>query len=138
MPYKSLKNKKEYNKAYRLRHPNKSIGPLYETYRQGAEKRKLSFNLPFRVFQDLIGSDCFYCGAKAFRERSSCDLYPGSSKMVRWNGIDRVENNVGYELGNCVACCSRCNRMKMDMSIGDFFIQISRIYRFRVESDRNS
>ena len=138
MPYKNPEDKRLNNLNYRVRHRrNQSLEDLYKTYCQGAEKRGLSFNLSFHVARGLFGGDCFYCGASAFRERSSRDVWPEFSKKVRWNGIDRVDNGAGYELGNCVSCCSRCNRMKMDMSIGDFFIHISRIYHFCIDNHRN-
>ena len=37
-----------------------------------------------------------------------------------YNGIDRVDNIKGYDLDNCVTCCSLCNWMKRDLTIKEF------------------
>jgi hypothetical protein len=37
-----------------------------------------------------------------------------------FNGIDRVDNSKGYILGNCVPCCSWCNRAKADGTLAKF------------------
>jgi 5-methylcytosine-specific restriction endonuclease McrA len=29
-------------------------------------------------------------------------------------GIDRVDNSIGYTPDNCVPCCTQCNRIKLD------------------------
>ena len=36
------------------------------------------------------------------------------------NGIDRVDNNKGYELDNIVPCCQWCNRAKKNRSVDEF------------------
>ena len=36
------------------------------------------------------------------------------------NGIDRVNNEIGYKLDNCKPCCKHCNYVKGDLSIEDF------------------
>ena len=44
-----------------------------------------------------------------------------------YNGIDRKDNNLGYEKANCVPCCKRCNQMKNDMTMDEFINQIINI-----------
>ena len=47
---------------------------------------------------------------------------------VFYNGIDRVDNNRGYEIENVVPCCTSCNSAKMDLSKEDFLCRIKRCY----------
>lgn len=49
------------------------------------------------------------------------------------NGIDRIDSTKGYSADNCVPCCSKCNRMKLDHSIEDFKNHISKIYNHFVK-----
>ena len=43
------------------------------------------------------------------------------------NGVDRVNNDLGYTIENSVTCCSLCNYMKRGMSLSDFIIHINKI-----------
>lgn len=52
----------------------------------------------------------------------------GAIPSFVYNGIDRVDNSVGYVLSNCVPCCSTCNRMKGTMSSEEFKEKIKLIY----------
>lgn len=49
------------------------------------------------------------------------------SKLFR-NGIDRVDNSLGYILSNVVSCCKICNYMKKDLSEQEFQDQCERVY----------
>ena len=40
-------------------------------------------------------------------------------------GIDRVVNSHGYFQGNCVSCCTRCNRMKSTHSRENFLSRMA-------------
>ena len=46
-----------------------------------------------------------------------------------YNGIDRLDNKLGYEEENCVPCCYLCNRMKWSITEKDFLAQISKIFK---------
>jgi len=37
-----------------------------------------------------------------------------------WNGVDRVDNNIGYTLENCVPCNGVVNKAKLTMSKEQF------------------
>ena len=37
-----------------------------------------------------------------------------------YNGIDRVDNKIGYTLKNCVTCCKYCNNAKKDNDVDEF------------------
>jgi hypothetical protein len=41
-------------------------------------------------------------------------------KDFRYNGIDRIHNDIGYVEYNCVPCCIICNRAKNSMPYEDF------------------
>jgi hypothetical protein len=74
----------------------------YNKYKTRATKKQLEFALSMDEFDSLCASDCEYCA------RSSI----GTNR----NGVDRVDNAIGYVDGNCVACCTECNHTKRDLS----------------------
>ena len=41
--------------------------------------------------------------------------YCGDTLPLLGHGLDRKDNNLGYTAGNCVACCSWCNRLKSSL-----------------------
>lgn len=79
------------------------------------------FELTLEEFSKLVHDNCAYCGAPP--EKNS-EFYQGlrrkSTEDVPVNGIDRIDSNLGYVVGNCVPCCSYCNRMKSDLSFNEF------------------
>lgn len=58
-------------------------------------------DLTFKQFCSLVeGTDCHYCG--------------GQLPALSGHGLDRKDNSKGYEVGNVVPCCTRCNLTKGD------------------------
>ena len=72
--------------------------PSYKTYSKSANSRNLIFELSEAEFSEIVKQPCYLCGA------------------LKNNGIDRFENEKGYLLKNCKACCGHCNLMKKDRS----------------------
>jgi hypothetical protein len=84
---------------------------LASTYIRGALDRDLDFRLTPDQFAKLVEGDCHYCGAKPrYKAADRCET----------NGIDRSDSKIGYELDNCVSCCTTCNLAKRDMRLDDF------------------
>lgn len=102
---------------------NLALNYFIRTYIIGARDRNLDFLLTREEFQTLIDQDCFYCGAKPVLrkvgDRLKHDIYA--------NGIDRVDNKVGYTLDNCVPCCKICNKAKLDFSQEEFISMCQRV-----------
>lgn len=99
---------------------------LLKSYRISAKNRNLQFLLSKDTFRELTKTNCFYCGANpsAIRRAQKQTL---NGEYV-YNGIDRVDNSIGYVDGNVVACCKNCNYAKRQMGIGEFLTHIKRIY----------
>lgn len=93
------------------RKPNNgaAIKKLFNRYLFGAQTRNLSFNLTEQQVYNLSQQNCYYCGI----EPSS--LVKTAGGQIKINGIDRVDNDKGYAIENCVACCSKCNYNKHDV-----------------------
>ena len=81
---------------------------LFSRYGKDAERRGLSFNLSVERFAELTASNCFYCDRKP---ASSLKAAHGYGAYI-YNGIDRVDNSLGYTVENCVPCCKNCNAIK--------------------------
>ena len=112
---------KEYNKAYRKekkeaiaerkkahyeahkgdyaeRHKAYSRTPKgkFVKIKQKAKKRNINFSLSFDLYESqLWGKPCHYCGCE-----------------IEATGLDRKDNDKGYEVGNVVPCCLPCNNKK--------------------------
>ncbi len=94
-------------------------------YRGSARRRGLAFELTKEEFARMTKENCWYCGAQP--SQVARDGSAQTKSIYLYNGIDRVDNKVGYILGNCVPCCSMCNRMKSVYHCEDFIAQIRRI-----------
>jgi hypothetical protein len=101
---------------------------LYATYRFQAEKRNLEFSLTKEDFARLTSGDCFYCGDAPKQTIQS------KNGVYIYNGIDRLENDLGYVNHNSVSCCGPCNLMKRMMSIQDFVARCQRIVAHQEKS----
>jgi hypothetical protein len=91
-------------------------------YVQSARRRKLEWALTEAQFSEITSSVCWYCGDAPAQERNK---YPGA----RFNGIDRVDNAIGYIVGNVVACCGQCNRAKHVNTAEQFLAMARRIVK---------
>ncbi len=102
---------------------------LLRTYKKGALNRKYIFDLEESDFRKLTSSDCRYCGSEPKQI-----VYAGRKKdekyCYKYNGIDRINNDIGYHIDNCIPCCSKCNTMKMDLEQNFFIEHIESIYNF--------
>jgi hypothetical protein len=88
----------------------------YDQYSRGAAARGYEWGLTTQQFGSIVNSPCIYCGAPPEERPSRWKKAP----ITRSSGIDRVDNNQGYVVGNVVPCCTRCNIMKRDHSMMDF------------------
>ena len=46
-----------------------------------------------------------------------------------YNGVDRIDNNSGYDIDNCAPCCHQCNWAKKNLTKADFLNWIERVYK---------
>lgn len=81
-----------------------------------AKSKGLLLSITKFDFVELTKKRCFYCG--------------GRSSDRGYVGLDRVNSLLGYVLENVVPCCRRCNTMKNDMSISEWFDRMERIMKF--------
>lgn len=113
-------------------HPNTAVAAnqKYAAYVKAAEKRNLSFELTREEFECLILQNCHYCGQEPNQRKKQAH-----NGVPFYNGVDRVDNDLGYMTNNCVPCCRLCNRIKMDLSREGFFAQIRKIIAYQRERD---
>jgi len=103
------------------------ITSVLYNYKKHASTRGLAFKLTRDEFIELIHSPCFYCGevdSNNWINKRTGEQYP-------YNGIDRIDNSIGYEEGNVVPCCSMCNWSKRDMPGEDFIKWAKRLAAYQ-------
>ena len=85
----------------------------YASYRSRAEKKELEFALSKDDYKTITEQDCYLCGKK--------------STETNTNGIDRMDNAIGYTIENSKACCKECNHMKNSYALEDLLAKIDSI-----------
>lgn len=98
-------------------------------YKRAAIYRGLSWDLSPEEFKNIVSKPCYYCGAAPV-QKNHLKRYMRVETPVFLNGIDRIDSNLGYNIENCVPCCEKCNRMKLDYSKEEFLNHIEKIYKF--------
>jgi hypothetical protein len=98
----------EKNRAIALRnHYRKTTNPKtrLRLIKSGATKRGLEFNISLEWYlENGWKKKCYYCG--------------GDTQ----DGLDRIDNSVGYIENNLVPCCINCNRAKATITQKDFLL----------------
>ncbi len=100
-------------------------------YKQKARTRGLSFDLSDDEWINLTQQNCYYCGAHPGNVKRN-ESNPAYGDFV-YNGLGRVNNNIGYTPSNVVTCCRTCNRAKADMEMEDFLKWIADLCQTRNE-----
>ena len=90
----------------------------YNHYNLCAVKRKKEFEINKEQFEAIISNDCYVCGKQNSENHQ--------------NGIDRIDNNIGYFFENCAACCGECNVMKKAYSFEFVLEKMLDIYNLHV------
>lgn len=116
---KSIQNQNRFKTSPEARERRKLYGKSnkgkFSQYRHDAERRDYEFCLTYEQFIELLDKECHYCSTTPSR------------------GIDRVNNKQGYIIENCVPCCGKCNIMKRDSSLEEFYSHIEKIYQKKIK-----
>ena len=107
--YQRARYSKQEIKAKQKEKPQ-TLPNRYNAYKASAKHRGYSFDLTKEQFATFWNTRCFFC-----------------NDMITGIGIDRLDNNIGYTLDNCVSCCSICNVMKSTHAIDLWFTHMEKI-----------
>jgi len=94
------------NQAIAQIKPGSLLRKVYGAYKQQSRSRKLEFSISQSEFDEIVSRDCFYCGEPPMMEKKT----KYESRFM--NGLDRIDNSLGYTISNLVSCCTPCNLMK--------------------------
>lgn len=106
---------------------NAPFDAVLREYVSSAKRRNLEFGLSKEQFLFLTSQNCFYCNSipSTIKDRNGKDEYKG--KLFIYNGIDRIDNALGYTIENSVSCCRMCNWMKGSLDQVAFLQQVQKI-----------
>jgi len=90
-------------------------GGSYEKYYERAQKKgfDLTKMITENQFNEIISNRCYICRKKNTKDHQ--------------NGIDRIDNDIGYVFDNCKSCCGNCNFLKNNYDFGDVMIKCGNI-----------
>lgn len=86
----------------------------YNEYKRRADNKSLPFELSEEEYNIIINSQCYLCGRKSYEKYR--------------NGIDRIDNHLGYIMSNVKPCCGSCNYIKKDMELGELCNKMTEIF----------
>jgi hypothetical protein len=104
---------------------------LYLKYKKNAEARGHEFLLTPEDVVKLTAGKCHYCDQPPSMKLIETKRYRHAESTFVYNGIDRVNNSVGYTVENSVSCCKLCNLSKRDLPIEIWLDWIDRVHEFQ-------
>ena len=121
----NLEKYNKYRREYRYENP---VG-IYSVIKDGLNNKKRPRKELLNITKDDFVNwytdqkkECFYC--KRTLEETRVDEYNQKANRLT---IDRVDNNKGYELGNIVLACLRCNSIKSNYFSKEEMLKIGEI-----------
>jgi len=109
----------------------RSVHHVFSMAKLWAKKRKIPWNLSKEEWYKITQKPCFYCGDPHGNLTKGRYRKDGTRQAdFKYNGIDRYNNELPYDLENCVPCCKRCNTMKGSLSHIEFLNHLIRILKY--------
>lgn len=91
----------------------------YKRAKSDAAKKGMTFNLGQFIYIELISNPCHYCGK----------ITMGIETAI---GLDRIDNNYGYEYMNVLPCCKTCNMIRSDkLTVEEMEVAMHAVLNFR-------
>lgn len=100
---------------------------LYCNFRTSSRHRKKEFTLSKEEFNALTSSNCYYCDASP----SLTHMQKGYNGAYVYNGLDRLDNTLGYTKDNCVPSCLSCNMAKGTKTFEQFQVWLEKVYLYQ-------
>jgi hypothetical protein len=94
-------NNSERNKTSQKRYYT-TVKGRFMAAKYAANKRGKIFTISLAEYQKIILNPCYYCNNQL------------GDQSITGSGLDRINNLIGYELGNIISCCWTCNKIKND------------------------
>lgn len=96
-------------------------------YKYNARYRNIQWDLSDEQTINLLMGNCHYCNTTPNNSHSISQ----SGGTFVYNGIDRMNNDAGYNHNNCVSCCKICNHMKSDTEYNMFLKWVKQLVEFQ-------
>ncbi len=108
-----------------------SFNALYSRYKRDAKRKNRLFELTKDDIARLTRASCFYCGKAPAQQFKKLHL----NGYYTYNGIDRLNPDLGYTGKNCVTACRQCNFAKQGLTYDEFLELINRIYEHNLKKE---
>jgi hypothetical protein len=92
----------------------------YNDYKIRAQQQNKDFQITQNEYDYITNLDCYICGRKNINTP---------------NGIDKINNNNGYIIGNIAPCCTVCNYLKYTYDLSDVFRKLYEIGKIHFKED---
>lgn len=125
---KSLGNKDglyTFCKKCRSDYRRNSISVCINVLKEHAPSRNLDVPEKKSTYIDIMTKPCYYCG----------EFDKEDKKYGRFNGIDRLDSDLGYIKENCVSCCWWCNTIKWNKTVEEMYKHLEKILNNRKATD---
>lgn len=101
---------------------------VWHDYRGNCRRRGINFAVDFEDFRKLIHQKCHYCGASPsnIKRAGKNDGNRWLGRTMKYQGLDRKNNQRGYYLENIVPCCPECNSIKGSTLTYEEMLQVAR------------
>lgn len=98
---------------------------VYRKTKKNATVRDINWELTVEDVKRLGQQQCSYCASGGSNVVK--DPIGHGTRELRFNGIDRLDSNLGYTLNNVCACCKTCNLAKHIMGVNEFYQWVLRV-----------
>jgi len=109
-----------------------ALSSLIASYKSSARSKGLEYKLTREQFKVLSQQNCYYCGVEPLQYHLPSSKSHGP---YFYNGLDRVNNKLGYVIDNIAPACGECNKAKGTMTKTEFLRMISRIYKYSIREE---
>lgn len=96
---------------------------ILDTYKRNAQNRNYDWEISDEEAFELFSGNCILCGNAPSTVARRDRLYG----EFTYNGIDRIDNNLGYVKGNVQSCCKTCNIGKGTLSCEEWIEHCNRV-----------
>jgi hypothetical protein len=107
-----------------------SVLNVYRMYKRNSKKAGRIFELSLDFFKLITQKRCIHCGSEP---NNIMKNYHNNGDYV-YNGIDRINSDLGYTEDNVVPCCWHCNQAKSDYTLEEHDSWLEQSYFYKQQN----